>query len=202
MEKKEGTSSTNDGTDPPQAKKLRFSEQDLQLVVKYTDETGLEATKSYSVYSQVLAKYSKFIDTSLSVEMKEKKDRVIVFHDTTPEVFELALHLQESLTAARNATVDDLLKVASFYDKYEFTDGLDLCGAVFREYIKALVNDERRTDLVELPTNLDEAIDVISTSFALNLEPAIQSAKIFLQAKLKMLRQRNAIVLSYLLLII
>lgn len=101
-----------------------------------TDESGgVSAQKEYDVYGQVLAKHSKFVDTSLSVEMQEREKRELVFHGCAPETFELAIKVVENPHIARRMTAEDALKVVRFYDKYEFSGGLLLCDDILEEFL-------------------------------------------------------------------
>jgi hypothetical protein len=89
-----------------------------------TDENGDEAKKEYEMYSQVLSKLSTFVDTALSINMRGKETKSIVFNDVTPEIFELAIKIEEDSFAARSMTLEDAIKVVLFYHMYEFPTGL------------------------------------------------------------------------------
>ena len=56
------------------AKRLRCTEPDLKVILHNANDT-----KIYHMYSHVLAKQSKFVDTCLSVDMQEKTTNEIVF---------------------------------------------------------------------------------------------------------------------------
>jgi hypothetical protein len=89
-----------------------------------TDENGDEAKKEYEMYSQVLSKLSTFVDTALSINMRGKETKSIVFNDVTPEIFELAIKIEEDSFAARSMKLEDAIKVVLFYHMYEFPTGL------------------------------------------------------------------------------
>jgi hypothetical protein len=117
--------------------KLRSSEQDLQIVVQCSDEEGhVKEEKVYHVYAQVYAKHSKFVDAALTLDMQEKQTKTIVFPDTSPKVFELAMHYLESPVSARRMGRFEVMTVLDFYDKYEFQEGLKLCDQVLVEFFR------------------------------------------------------------------
>jgi hypothetical protein len=95
------------------SKRLRSAEPDLTIVLHYTEEVvnvvhsprtaaaaaasittarrNIPKTKSYREYSQLMATVSGFVDTTLSVPMKEKTERIIEFNNVTPHLYETAM---------------------------------------------------------------------------------------------------------------
>ena len=172
--------------DEPASTKLRVAEPDLRVVLQYTPEecedvmsnehdgenTGTankQVEKEYLLYQVVLAKHSKFVDTTLSVDMKEKQTKTIVFKDVTPEVFEKALEYLESPTAAREATPLDILQVVQFYHMYEFPEGLEFSEHVLKDYF------DQETQSMLAPKHLQFLVDAVSLSDHLKLEKALKA---------------------------
>lgn len=56
----------------------------------------------------------------LSTPMKEAETSTITFPDKSPELWDQAMDYLDSPVAARRMEVSDVLKVAKFYDKYEY----------------------------------------------------------------------------------
>lgn len=75
----------------PKSKRLRSHEPDLKVILRYEDSNGEPVETECHEYSQVLATMSKFVDASLSVEMREKQTGEIIFHDVTPDIFTNAI---------------------------------------------------------------------------------------------------------------
>ncbi len=69
--------------------------------------------------------------------------------------------------AARKMEARDVLEVAVFYDKYEFTDGLQLCEEVLTEYFNSLADTEKKFTL-----DLDLVVDLAVVSPEANLDKA------------------------------
>jgi hypothetical protein len=132
----------------PFPKKLRFVDPDLTVTVCCTDKEVNEE-KQYSMYSMLLANHSGFVDAALSNEMKEKKDGTIFFEGIHPDNFELAIQIVECegmlssmIPHHSGSKLDEYEKafhltkeVVTFYDKYEFTRGLEISN----EHLEHLV---------------------------------------------------------------
>lgn len=160
---------------------LRSSDADLKIILKYLDENGFSQRRELHLYSQVLASLSNFIDTTLSVDMKEKTDREIVLHDVSPEVFELGLKFLQDPLAALSISPEDVIKVVEFYDKYEFTAGIKLCDRVLFDYVKTKYIE---TDNKTAPINLDLLVTAATLANKCNLPKASQAAINYLTIKL------------------
>ena len=77
------SSNKRNAEDPPEespcSKRLRCSDPDLKVILKYADEEGNPAEKIYPMYRHNLARLSKFIDDALSVDMREKATGEMLF---------------------------------------------------------------------------------------------------------------------------
>ena len=163
----------------PATKKLRLSEPDLKIILKYKDDDDTQMTKEYEVYANILASMSKFVDASLSIEMKEKAEGVIVMQDVTPEVFDVALLYMSDPSAARSATPEDIIKVVEFYDKYEFSSGLKLCDDILHDFFTR----EMKLDDKHPPENLDLLVDCIVLAEQLSLDQSKTSGLDYLESR-------------------
>ena len=52
-------------------KRPRSSDFDLTVKLKYKDDNGNDKEKEYKMYGQILSSLSKFVDASLTIEMRE-----------------------------------------------------------------------------------------------------------------------------------
>jgi len=93
--------------------------------------------KEYQMHSEILASQSRFVDTALRVEMMEKETRTITFHCESPDLFEKALLYLTEPPAAKEATLDEVLKVLKFYHMYDFHGGLSFADLKIAECIEA-----------------------------------------------------------------
>lgn len=157
-----------DGTLPTQTQ-LRSSETDLKIVLEFTDSKGVLKQKEYDVYAQIFSSLSKFIDTTLSTEMKEKDTRTIILHDVEPTCFEDAIKFLQDPIATISITPEDVVKVVECYDKYEFIAGIELCDKILYNNIKTEYLDANETNA---PANLDLLVTAIALADKCNLPKA------------------------------
>lgn len=157
------------GEEPP-SKKLRSSEPDLRVTLKYGQPSS---EKTYDMYAQVFARQSKFVDTMLSVEMKEKQTRTIVLHDVSSDVFENALLFLDDPSAVLSMTAQNAMKIVEFYDKYEFVAGLELCDLVLKKYVD-------KENARARPEDLDFLVDVIVAADKFQLKETKDSGHSYL----------------------
>jgi len=161
----------------PEPKRIRSSEPDLKVVIGSEDDNsgagdgerkiggndGAEkqpasmVTKWY--HSQALATKSKYIDTLLAAPMKESESRTITFPDITPATWELMMKFIDNPLASRTMKAKDVVKVATYYDKYEFTGWTELCDHVLEEYFT----------LSALTPNIDFIVDAVVVAKDANL---------------------------------
>jgi hypothetical protein len=153
-------------TECPLAKKMRFAEPDLEVIVKFTKD-GTVAEKTYHMYSQILARHSEFFDAALSAEMQEKRTRKITLECSCTLVFEQAILIVEDLAAARKITPHDVLALAEFYDQYGFTGAKQLCDSVLAEYYESIGEN--------YPEDLDLCMFGIKVARNYNLSQALQA---------------------------
>ena len=160
-----GNRDSNGEQKEPESKKLRSAEPDLKVLVKYTDDNGNSLERGYLMYSSLLANLSNFVDTCLTVEMKEKTTKEIVFQDVTPDIFDLALHFQDDPFAIRSMTPEDAVKLVEFYDRFDFSGGIKLCDQVLSDYLR----QQKAYDNMTPPDNLDLLVEAIAMADKLDL---------------------------------
>ncbi len=98
---------------------LKSFQPDLQVTV------GTKTVKTYEYHAVILANYSEYVDTMLSVPMKEQKTRELTFAEIEPEVWEKMISYLEP-GGSRGLTNEKMLEVIGYYDKYQFKSGLAL----------------------------------------------------------------------------
>jgi BTB/POZ domain len=163
----------------PLTKKLRCSDHDLKIIVRDRDDEGnVTSEKEYYVYGLIFAKYSKFIDVTLSSGMQEEKKREIVFHDVSPETFESAIRVLEDPAATRSMDAHNALEFVEFYDKYEFEGGLRICDQLLTEFLRHNLTYEDWGDDVAEET-FDMMVDITSAANNFNLPHATKAGREF-----------------------
>ena len=193
----------------PDAKRIRSSEPDLKVIIgsddaekaagahvdgkksantDAKDDDGAKkkhpavVTKWY--HCQTLAAKSKYIDALLVAPMKESESRTITFPDISPETWDLMMKFIDDPLASRSMSAEDVVEVAKFYDKYEFTSGTSLCDAILAEYFKSIhdVLYERKTPVVP---DVDFIVDSVVLAHGTNLGKAYVQGMAYVWSALK-----------------
>jgi hypothetical protein len=107
---------------PPSQKRVRVSKPDLTIICK----GGGGAERTFECHSIVMATHSEYFDALLSSTMKESTEKKVILEDVSPEVFEEAMRLLEDPVAGGAISPEQALKTASFYNRFEFANGLKL----------------------------------------------------------------------------
>jgi hypothetical protein len=107
--------------------------------------------------------------------MREQETREVVFPETTPQAFDLAMKYLEDPLAIRKMKAQDALQVVQFYDQYEFTVGLKLCDQILKEAM-----DAHRTLVLNNDGVLDELVNICIATESLNLEQTKRACQSFL----------------------
>ena len=141
---------------------LRSSEPDLKVIL------GSDGEEIKWYHAPTLAHKSKYIDTMLSTPMKEAETSTITFPDISPELWDQAMEFLDSPVAARRMKISDVLKVAKFYDKYEFIEGTKLCDDVLLDYFRFIDRSATQTDV-------DLFIQSVVVAYESNLMESIES---------------------------
>ena len=79
---------------------------------------------------------SNYFDTLLASGMEESITKQVTLEDVSPETFELAMELIDDMGRASKATVADFIQVASFYNRFDFQNGLDRCISALVEFME------------------------------------------------------------------
>ncbi|CAB9522110.1 expressed unknown protein [Seminavis robusta] len=170
-------------------KRLRCTDPDLTVLVKYLNEEENVAQKEYYMYSHVLAGLSNFIDTALSVDMKEKATCKIVFPDVTPEIFEMALKILLDPVASRSLKAKDAIQLIKFYDQYEFAGGVQLCDDVFANYFQQKLAAYR--DSLSSPEETDFFVEALVLVFQFKLRKAMNDGRKCIQGRMELNLSRH-----------
>ena len=169
-------------TEEREAKMLRSSEPDLKVILGTGDN---ESVLWY--HSQTLASKSKYVDTMLSVPMKERDEYVISFPDISAETWEQMMKFIDDPVAARKMDERDALSLVEFYDKYEFGGGRNLCSYIISDYFstRSLVRMEKEHKL-----DLDLIIDLVNVAHKANLGDALKQGLKYIWKKLQSFETR------------
>ena len=126
---------------PPSQRRTRSCEPDLEVIVgSDTSAAATEETKkTFHCHSVILATHSTFFDTILATNMMERSQKVVHLPEELPETFRSALSYLDSPTKAHSLKLVDMMKVAPFYDKYGFDQGMALFETVFISKHKSLL---------------------------------------------------------------
>ena len=112
-------------------KVLKSAEPDLEVVVGQGDDM-----RTYHHHSILLASYSDYVDTMLSVPMREQETRRITFPDITPKNWEKILMMHQ-LNGRRNLgsflNKEEAPVLLPLLDKYQFNDVLGACDALLAD---------------------------------------------------------------------
>jgi hypothetical protein len=149
----------------PARKKLRSCEPDLKITVG-GDVDGIDAV-DYWYHASMMANHSVYIDTMLASGMKESNTYEVSFPDIAPATWESMMKFLDNPLAVRLMTIEDVMEVATGYDRYDFPAGRELCSHILTEYIRALSAPPEET-----PDDLDFCIDAILLADALHLDEA------------------------------
>ena len=156
--------SLNVGENERTSKILRSSmEPDLKVIVGQSDGAS---EKWY--HSITLASKSKYIDAMLSSPMKEKEDSIITFPDIDGGTWDEMMNYLDNPAYARKMKLDDALKLAPLYDKYEFMGGTSLCDVVLDEWLSSLKGMEKDQSL-----DVGSIVNAIEIAHNANLKVAL-----------------------------
>lgn len=141
-------------------KSLKSAEPDLEVVVGQGNDT-----RTYGHHAVVLASYSDYIDTMLSVPMREQETRRITFPDITPADWENIMMMHQingrrDLKSFMNKEEAPIL--LPLLDKYQFNDALGACDASLANMFSGWIYDALTAG------DLQNAIGVAQAAHGLN----------------------------------
>ena len=141
-------------------KSLKSAEPDLEVVVGQGNDT-----RTYRHHAVVLASYSDYIDTMLSVPMREQETRRITFPDITPADWENIMMMHQingrrDLKSFMNKEEAPIL--LPLLDKYQFNDALGACDASLANMFSGWIYDALTAG------DLQNAIGVAQAAHGLN----------------------------------
>jgi hypothetical protein len=133
---KNPSSINDDETLEPERRKLKSCEPDMKITVGGAVD-GSDAIE-YWYHASIMANHSNYIDTMLASGMKESNTYEVSFPDIPPATWESMMKFLDKPLAGRLMTVQDVMEVAPWYDKYDFPEGRELSGHILAEYIKGV----------------------------------------------------------------
>ena len=159
-------SSAGDGDNEPNVpivaggKSLKSAEPDLEVVVGQGNDT-----RTYQHHAIIVASYSDYIDTMLSVPMREQETRRITFPDITPADWENIMMMHQingrrDLKSFMNKEEAPIL--LPLLDKYQFNDALGACDASLANMFSGWIYDALTAG------DLQNAIGVAQAAHGLN----------------------------------
>lgn len=113
--------------------------------------------------------------------MKESLSMEIHFPDVDIDTWNAMLAYLEKPTMARTMTVQEAIALAMVYDKYDFTNGRDLCNKVISEFFV----DTERKEANESP-DIDLVIEAVVVASNAHLSAARDQGMKFIFEKLRM----------------
>ena len=126
---------------------------DLTITCRCRDGDSVKE-KSIQCHSAFFAMNSSYFDALLSSEMEEAASKHVTLEDVDPESFHLAMTLLEKFDHS-STELEDLLKVASIYNRFQFVKGTKCVQSRIDVYLQTFSLDE----LFVLPSDLDTIID-------------------------------------------
>ena len=163
----------------PATKKISFAELDLEVTV------GSGETRTvYMYHALVMAIWSNYIDRMLSSTMKEGQTKKITFPEIEPHEWEAMMMYLES-GKRETPHVDEAKRLAKWYDKYEFQNGLAMCDGVIHDFITS-----------EGDGNLDAKSDAYSLACNHNLVRSQQGGTTFFAEVLRDPLRRSRLTLA------
>jgi hypothetical protein len=165
MEMNNRSPSINNDDETLRPERLRCCEPDLKITVGGAVD-GSDAV-DYLYHASRMANHSVYIDTMLASGMKESNTHEISFPDIAPTTWDSMMQFLNKPLAVRLMTVEDVMEVAPWYEKYMFPEGREFSGHILTEYIKGMLN----VDIIP-GDNLDFLVDAILLADALHLDEA------------------------------
>ena len=144
-------------------------QSDLTIVL------GVEGNETRSHNSYMLAFHSEYVDTMLANDMTESKSRRLSFPDIEPSQWDLMMSLLEVKGAIRTVTVDEVLTILPFYEKYQFHAGKATWDRFLSDHLEHLDNDK----------DFDAIIDLTAFAIEHNLESTMKAGADFLHNLIK-----------------
>jgi hypothetical protein len=99
----------------------KTKERQVKIVLHFTEEGGGDAQKEYMLCAAAMSRLSRFIAAALSSNMREGETGVVHLKDVNPDVFSAAISFVGDPVMARGMKVEDVIQVADFYNRFEFT---------------------------------------------------------------------------------
>lgn len=111
-----------------------------------------------------MALLSGYFDTLLSTGMKETESRKVILEDVEPETYELAMDILENPKKCNRVTPAEIVQVLPFYDRFDFSSGLELSESVLTPFLKQYCHEEpskRKNPTVQAFRVILDAISIV-----------------------------------------
>ena len=145
---------------------LKSCETDLEVIV------GTKTQQTFHYHGAILATYSNYVDTMLSIPTKEQMSRKLSFPDIEP-VFWIKMIQYLEPGGSREMVIENLMEVLEYYNKYEFQSGVKMCDAIIDQYFEDLKHRH-------YPSNdhsIDQAVQIALLAHRFNLPQSKENAE-------------------------
>ena len=168
------------------SKRLRLAAPDLSVTCQFGEGASLKE-KTFECHGLIMAGNSQYFDNLLSSEMEESISKQVTLEDVDPGVFEKGMELLEDPSKAMNAKVEEVLKVAPFYDRFQFQNGLklveEILGKFMDSWLETLDENQIRTTKNPWKSELNLILDVIVFAEAASMTSLIEKSVEFIQSR-------------------
>lgn len=162
------------------SKRIKLAEPDLAILFRY-DSNSKEETVEF--HSLALALHSNYFDSLLSSGMQESETKSVTLDGINPNDFRLALEVLENPLKTTTVTAQEMMKVASIYNRFEFTNGLKLAEKVLSKFLE---DWSRETHKSPKPAEMKLISDTILFSQSANLTGLVEKSQEFIREKLQL----------------
>lgn len=146
---------------------LRSVPQSDLLIVLGKMQTEHRMSNSY-----LLAFHSEYVDTMLANDMAEKEAHRLTFPDIELVQWDLLMSLLEDKEAIATATVEDVMTVLPFYNKYQFQSGKATWDRFLATHLDNMDHDN----------DFDAIIDLSEFAVQHHLQATLKAGATFLQS--------------------
>ena len=136
------------------SKRLRLADPDLKVTCQFGKGRGAKE-KTFECHGLIMAGHSQYFDNLMSSEMEESFSKHVTLEDVDPDVFEKGMELLENTVQIAAAGPKEILHVASFYNRFQFQQGLKLAESVLGKFL------DLSADTVPSPGDMNLIVDSI-----------------------------------------
>ena len=159
------------------SKRIKLSDPDLAVVCR--SEKNKEETLHY--HSVAMALHSSYFDNLLTSGMQESSTKTVTLGDVDPKEFRLAIEILENPLKATKTTAQECMNVASIYNRFAFSKGLELVESILCDYLDQWTKQKKKSPS---PAQMKVIGDAILFSQEANLEKLIEKSQNFIKTKI------------------